>query len=177
MRKRGKILRKRNMKSALLADGKPGSQFKFPLSPMQPDPQSTRFILLEDLKTTALTAERNYRALSDKPWTVYVFIILVSVLLIYFCVLLAIVETQRLVTPMTSSFSEVDVSSKSGNLLPGETFEDYCSALQGARLRNASSTKIVRGVRDKKICIGVTGWPTSKREIPCTRYNGYGRRE
>ncbi len=54
------------------------------------DPKSSLYALPQDLMTTASSAQRTYRALSTKGGTVYVFIFLVSMMLIYETILLAV---------------------------------------------------------------------------------------
>ena len=116
------------------------------------DPQSTEYALPDDLKTTASTARSTYRAQSTKPWTVYTFIAVVVVLLLCGNILFALVWSKPLLAvPNISSFSEVDVTSKSGRLLTQQTLQDYCSALRQAGLGNASSADIVQGVKRKNI--------------------------
>jgi hypothetical protein len=116
------------------------------------DPESTRYALPDDLKTTASEARSTYRALSTKRWTVYTLIAVVIVLLLFGNILFALVWTQQLLAvPNVSSFSEVDAISKSGPPLTEQPFQDYCSALRNAGLANASSATIVQGVKRKSI--------------------------
>ena len=115
------------------------------------DPESTSYALPDDLKTTASSARRTYRALTAMPWIVYTFIAMVSVLLLCGNIILTFAWSQKMVAPNTSSFSEVDASSKSAHSLTQQPLQDYSSALQNARLGNASSGKIVRGVKNKRI--------------------------
>ena len=123
------------------------------------DPKSGLYALPEDMKTTASSAQRTYRALSTKRATVYAFILLVSTLLIYEFFLLVVTGTQPEVSPNTSSFPEIDVSSRSAVPLPRDTLIDYASALQRSRLGNASSVEIVQGVRGRKIRVVETDGP------------------
>jgi len=127
------------------------------------DPESSLYALPEDMKTTASSAQRTYRALT-KVWIIYVFMLLVSSLLIYEISLLVIVGTQREVAPNTSSFSEIDASSKSTCPLQQNSFVDYASELQRSRLGNAYSDEIVQGVRNKKIRVVESDGPRADQK-------------
>lgn len=115
------------------------------------------------MKTTASSAQRTYRALT-KVWIVIVFILLVSGLLIYEISLLAVAGTQHEVAPNTSSFSEIDASSKSSCPLQQDSFVDYASELQRTRLGNAYSDEIVQGVRNKKIRVVESDGPRANQK-------------
>ena len=115
------------------------------------DLQSTEYALPDDLRTTASSARSTYRAISTKPWTVYTFIAIVTVLLICGNILFAFAWAQALVAPNISSFSEADATSKSAHPSTQQPFQDYCTALQDAGLGNATSAKIVRGIKNKII--------------------------
>lgn len=117
------------------------------------DPQSSEFALPPDLEVTASSAESTYRALSTKPWTVYFFMGLVSLLVVYGNLFFVFLYSQRATVPNTSAFAEVDTSSKSA-YPPTQLVRpvrDYSSALREAGISNAQTTKIVQALERKRI--------------------------
>ena len=119
------------------------------------EPQSDRYALPPDLDTTASAARVTYRTISTRPWLVFVFMGVVISLLLWSFILFAYEFLQKTIVPNTSSFSEIDVSSKAAyppsDVDTSRPVGDYNSVLREAGLANAESTKIIDALKRKVI--------------------------
>ena len=111
------------------------------------------FALPYDLQTTASAAQPTYRALAA-PWTVFLYMIIAGVSVLWASLLFLCSVCRNPVVPNTSSFAEIDISSKPIRL-PNEINElgvmDYSSMLRTAGLGNAISNAIVVAIKDHRI--------------------------
>jgi hypothetical protein len=116
------------------------------------DPSSTAYALPADLMATAAPAHYQYRAIAKYPATVYTFIVVGSLLLAFWASFVIFVVLSRVDLPNASQFPKIDLSSRSGygnTPNPEDTASDtLTSKMRGAGLSNASSSKIIEGVRN-----------------------------
>ena len=134
-------------------------------------PQSAEgpYALPHDFETTASAAQITYRALV-KPAYVYAFISVSAFLLLWSVSVFAYMFSQETVAPNTSSFPEVDMSSKlvydSGDSYRRHTQNGsdrsvdilgYSSMLRDAGLGNAGTRAIVKAVKNHTIRVAQFG--------------------
>lgn len=118
---------------------------------------TTRFALPEDLETVAITARRTYRAIAA-PWTVGSFIATASFLFIWCNCISFYVLACKTGVPNTSSFVEIDVSSKSSGLPHGSFTYDFATMLRDRGLGNSETSTIVARLKNKKLrLVGMAG--------------------
>ena len=133
--------------------------------------------LPSDLETTSYGARITNRAIA-KSWTVYVFLATVGVLLLWGNFILLFVLKQKIVSPNTSSFGEVDISSKPPcfsippenhsdevNNLFGNNVEGFSSMLRGAGLGNSESKAIIGAVKHERIRVITMERPVTHEKI------------
>lgn len=122
------------------------------------------FALPYDLETTASGAQSTYRALAA-PWTVFLFMSITGVSVFWATLLVLYSVLANSVVPNTSSFAEIDSSSKSLGLSnPANQFGvmDYSSMLRHSGLGNATSNAIAAAIKDHIIRVAEMTDPVSK---------------
>ena len=123
--------------------------------------ESTLYALPADLETTATISDVTYRAIASK-WTIYVFITLTGLLLIWCNSIFLWILRQKTAIPNSSSFVEVDIGSKSAypseviglpedGTSPQVGYQDWAQMLRTAGLGNSESRAIIHMVKDRKI--------------------------
>lgn len=137
---------------------------------------TTEFALPPDLETTASRAEVTYRAKAN-PWTVFVFIALTAILLIWCNCLLLWILAQNTPSPNLSSFVEVDIGSKSTYSSISQydpiqdvqesmlTVEDFATMLRRAGLGNAENSAVIQCLKDRRIRVAGVGRDENEKSL------------
>lgn len=108
------------------------------------------YALPSDLETIAYAAHMTPRVMAT-PWTVYVFMGVSSALYLWGASALYWMLRQQYVPPITSSFMEVDISSKLTSRNIGGLTSNFSSLLQSGEIGNAGSSNIAKGIKGKRL--------------------------
>lgn len=132
-----------------------------------------KYALPQYMETTASATRTRYRALAA-PWTVYLYISLVGLSTLWATSITII--TFFPVGPNTSSFSDIDISSKSGHLNTTDgrgLHTEYGLALRIAGLSNASTRELMPFIRGHTIRIcHIEGLTNRKYIVSIIKANG-----
>lgn len=109
------------------------------------------YALPQELVTTASSAQMQMR-LKASEWTVYAFISVASLLLVYSMALLTLMSTNQARLPNTTSFPDIDSASKAAYPRESELEErDLASTLRYTKLDIGGSRDVIKKLRAKRL--------------------------